>query len=211
MAAATTSSPKTRPRPEGFVRGDDERGSVVAARRRVGRTGSRLRFEGDVSTSSTDKQGVAPRRRVVRDFRCGGSARRRPTGAVDERRVGAGRTSRLPRPVARWVYGPGGPSRSTSLAVDETSVRDGRSGRFEAAGRGRSSNSSNGLARRKPGGADCGFAAVGLARRDLAWQAGDRNSSWVQDSARARSARRSTASRKRWVLSAPGQDTRVRR
>ena len=59
-----------------------------------------------------------------------------------------------------------------------------------------------GLAGREPGGADAAFPAVGFPGGDLALQGGDQELLRPQDSARPRSSRRGTASRRVGAFSA---------
>ena len=205
------------PAAEGLVGGDDQRGPFVAAGDELEEQVGRFGFEGDVPDLVDDDQRVAAQAAqlvleapVVVGGRRGG----RPTreAVANSTRCPAWQ-ARIAMPVARWVLPvPGGPRKTTlSLAATKSRVpRWAIRSRFRPRAWSKS-NSSRDLragkraARMRPSPPWDSRAATSRCRHAA------RNSSWVQDSARARSASRGTASRRRGRFQGAGQERQLRR
>ena len=196
------------PAAEGLVGGDDQAGAFVAAGDELEEQVGGLGFEGDVADLVDDQQRVAaePDELVLEPCRRGGPRRAgRPIG----RRWRTGRGGRPGRrgsrcPVARWVLPvPGGP-RKTTFSLPATKSRVPRwaiRSRLRPRAWSKSNSSrrlraGNRAARMRPSPPWDSRAETSRCRQAT------RNSSWVQDSARARSASRGTASRRVGAFSA---------
>ena len=197
MAAATTSSPKTSPqRPKGLLQVTIRRGAFVAGGDELEEQVRGFGFEGDVADLVDDQQRVAAEadELVLQPAGVVGVGEAGdPFGGGGEQRPGArlGRRG-SPRPMARWVLPvPGGPRKTTfSLAVTKSRVpRWAIRSRLRPRAWSKSNSSrllraGNRAARMRPSPPWDSRAETSRCRQAA------RNSSWVQDSARARSASR---------------------
>ena len=212
MAAATTSSPKTSPqRPKGLLRVTIRLGPFVAGGDELEEQVRGFGFEGDVADLVDDQQRDPAEPDAARPAAGRRGGRRRGGRPIRRRwrtRPGArpGRPG-SPSPMARWVLPvPGGPRNTTfSLAAMKSRVpRWAIGSRFRQRAWSKSNSSrllraGNRAARMRPSPPWDSRAATSRCRQAA------RNSSWVQDSARARSASAVDALAQGWGLQRPGQ------
>ncbi len=199
MAAATMASPKTSPqRPKGLLEVTITRGPFVAGGDELEEQVGGFGFEGDVADFVDDEERVAAEAAELVVEPAGGVGVGEavdPFGGGGERDAVAGLAG--PDGQADGEVGLAGAGRAEEhdvvAGVDEV---EGAEVGDHVALEGAlvvEVEVLEGLAGREPGGADADLTAVGLAGRDLAFEAGGEELLVGPASARARSASRSTA------------------
>ena len=219
MAAATTSSPKTSPqRPKGLLLVTIRRGAFVAGGDELEEQVRGFGFERDVADLVDDQQRVAAEPDAARPAAGRRGGRRRAGRPTRRRWRTATRCpawqARIAEPDGQVGLAGAGRAEEDHVLLGGDEVQGAQVGDQVAfAGRGR------GRSRTPPGVLRAGNRAARI-RPSPPWDSraetsrcrqAARNSSWVQDSARARSASRGDRLAQRRAPSAPGSGTPARR